>query len=69
MINIRIPLLLGDLVNVVAQLEAGHELQYYLNDLRSPAIKLAAHYVAQVPNVLYVCTLIEQSAGLKDLQS
>ena len=67
MINIRIPLLLGDLVNVVVRLEAGHELQYYLNDLRSPAIKLAAHYVAQVPNVLY--TLIEQSVFLKGFQS
>ena len=60
-INIRIPLLLGDLVNVVSQLETGHELQYYLSDLRGPAVKLACHYVAQVPCyvITHVYVLIE----------
>lgn len=53
-INIRIPLLLGGLVNVVAQLETGHELQHYLDELREPAIKLAAHYLAQVLDKLLV---------------
>ena len=53
-INIRIPLLLGGLINVVAQLETGHEIQHYLNELREPAIKLASHYIAQVLIVVYI---------------
>ena len=39
---------------MVAQLETGHEVQHYLNELREPVIKLASHYIAQVLNVVYI---------------
>ena len=46
---------------MVSQLETGHELQYYLSDLRAPVVKLACHYVAQVPCYIttHVYVLIE----------
>ena len=40
-LNIQMPLVLGDMVNVVARLEPGYQLQWYVRDLRVPGIKLA----------------------------
>uniref|UniRef100_A0A673L0Y8 Mitochondrial potassium channel ATP-binding subunit n=1 Tax=Sinocyclocheilus rhinocerous TaxID=307959 RepID=A0A673L0Y8_9TELE len=42
-LNIQIPLMLGDLVNVVAQEQAGH----YMRDIKAPAMKLLGLYGLQ----------------------
>ena len=47
-LNIQIPLLLGDLVNVVAALEPGHPMRDYLDCLLQPGLRLALNYLAQV---------------------
>lgn len=47
LLNIQIPLMLGDLVNVVARHMREHAGNY-LRDMRGPAFKLLALYCAQV---------------------
>ena len=47
-LNIQIPLLLGDLVNVVATLEPGLPMRDYFDHLFQPGLRLAVNYLAQV---------------------
>ena len=47
-LNIQIPLLLGDLVNVVAALEPGQPMRDYFERLLRPGLRLAVNYIAQV---------------------
>ncbi len=47
-LNIQIPLLLGDLVNVVATLEPGLPMRDYFDHLLQPGLRLAVNYLAQV---------------------
>ena len=47
-LNIHIPLELGQLVNTVARLEPGQELHVYLSKLVGPGMRLAGLYCAQV---------------------
>lgn len=47
LLNVRIPVLLGQLVNVVARCARGH-LAGYLREVRRPALRLLAVYCLQV---------------------
>ena len=48
MINIRLPLELGELVNVVAGLAPGQSLDTYLERLTRPGLRLCVLYLTQV---------------------
>lgn len=47
LLNIQIPLMLGDLVNVVARYMREHPGRY-LKEVKEPALKLLAYYGLQV---------------------
>lgn len=47
LLNVRIPVLLGQLVNVVARCARGH-VPTYLREVRRPALRLLAVYCLQV---------------------
>ena len=47
-LNIKIPLEMGSLVNVVAAFTAGDTLGSYVERLSRPAVRLCALYLAQV---------------------
>ena len=47
MINIAIPTVLGDIVNVISRYSA-HEGGDFINDVREPVLKLIAMYSLQV---------------------
>ena len=47
-LNIHIPLLLGNLVNVVASLQPGLPVNRYFHQLARPGARLALYYVGQV---------------------
>ena len=48
MLNIKIPLELGSLVNVVASLTPGQGLDSYIERLARPGLRLCVLYVTQV---------------------
>ena len=64
LLNIQIPLLLGDLVNVVATLEPGHPMRDYFERLLRPGLRLAVNYLAQVRRRLSECSHCQYPALL-----
>ena len=56
-INIRIPVLLGDLVNVISS-SSRDELKNVLEEIKKPAIKLIQYYSLQVKYILHGLYLI-----------
>lgn len=52
LLNISIPLELGQLINSVANLEPGHEVRHYLSQLTPGAARLLALYILQVRTLL-----------------
>ena len=47
-LNVHIPLLLGNLVNVVASLQPGLPVNHYFYQLARPGAPLALYYIGQV---------------------
>lgn len=58
-LNIKIPLELGSLVNVVAGLSPGQGLDTYMETLARPGLRLCVLYLTQVYTCVYVLVCSE----------